>query len=51
MAGLKLDLQFQGVVYDEFANKIGVQSFICQLVSKLGNEILLLGQKHPVFEK
>ena len=38
---------FRGGVYDEFANKMGPQSFTCRRVSKISGEILLHGQKTP----
>ena len=44
-------LKFQGDVYDEFADRMGVQSFICRQVSKFADEMPLPGKKRLVFEK
>ena len=38
------------VVYDEFANKMGVQSFICDKLAKFADEIFPYDQKRLVFE-
>ena len=48
-AGPSLEVLFQGVVFDELDNKMGVQLFADKL-AKFADEIILQGQKRLVFE-